>query len=127
MARPQPIAADPGAERRAMIALVAVFALLVQALLPSLVHASPLTVDGKIPLCAADASGDLPLGDLAPEPPCDHCVVAAVHALAPAPDAATPVAYSMSLARFRPPPALRLPPARAPPRPPGQGPPSPIA
>ena len=126
MARPSAIVMDPGAERRAMIALVAVFALVVQALIPSLASAAPLSLDGKIPLCAAHGSADLPLGDFAPDPPCDHCVCIAPGVIPPS-AAVTPVAYARAAPTAFVRPSLRVPPARAPPRPPGQGPPRPTA
>lgn len=117
------------AERRAVIALLAVFALLVQALIPSIAGAAPAPLaQGVICTSAgmetAPADGSLP-GHVGR---CDHCVCPAAGAAPPPPavDAALPrvtyVAAAAPLPRAKPPP-----PARAPPRPPGQGPPPPNA
>ena len=116
------------AERRAIAALVAVFALLVQALIPSLAAASaPLQDHGVI--CATPGAG----GHGGTEAPgqhqgggCDHCVCPSV---AGPPNAvtevATPVlyAYAADLCASRP---QGLAPGRglAAPPPPSRGPPS---
>lgn len=110
-----------------MIALVAVFALLVQALIPSLAGASPLPPD----LAAICTSHGLqtPTGDGPPGPGghCDNCLCPPVAALSPAPIAGRMARIVM--VRSDPPPSRDgLPPrARGPPRPYGQGPPSPNA
>jgi len=119
------------AERRAMIALLAVFALLVQALIPSLAMAGPLPMAGKgVAVCTdhglmAQAPGDPAPAKGQAAPPCDHCVCPPVAALTAQLQFATAI---VRIAVRTEPPAIAdvrlLPPARAPPRPPGQGPPS---
>lgn len=114
------------AERRAMIALLAVFALLVQALVPAFAAAAPAAASERL-ICtdmglqaAPEDGGGAPAADHS----CKHC-------LCPAPAADPPSAVSVSHVAYvvaEAPPAARphrlIPPARAPPRPPGQGPPT---
>ncbi|WP_296596292.1 DUF2946 family protein [Phenylobacterium sp.] len=116
------------AERRAMIALLAVFCLLVQALVPSLAAASPASA-GEMLICTEMGLQTAP--DSPGAPPVSH---ACKHCLCPAPADTPPpvvsvirVAYAVELAEAQPAPQIRIPPARAPPRPPGQGPPLPNA
>jgi hypothetical protein len=126
--RPSKIAVEPRAERRAMIALVAVFALLVQVLVPGIAAAAP-SASGEQVICTGHGLASVKLGDPSPAKgsaasPCEHCVCPPLAAQPPAmtePTAA--VAYA---AEARPEAAAAdvPPPARAPPRPPGQGPPS---
>lgn len=122
-------AQDPRRERTAIVALFAVFALLVQALMPAAALAGPQLVAGDV-ICdgghvRADASGapvrhHRSLGGM----PCQDCLAAAMAAVAPpAPDFAR-IAYAVDRVEhvaYVAPPAPR---ARAPPRPFGQGPPS---
>jgi hypothetical protein len=116
-----------GAERRAVVALVAVFALLVQALVPALAAASPLQASAQV-ICTGHGLKTVPPGDTAPmkQSPggaCDHCVCIPL-AAAPAPVSFAIRSPSYALAVT--PEAIWSdlpPPARAPPRPPGQGPP----
>ena len=108
-----------------MIALVAVFALLVQALMPAFAAAGPMPA-GATTICTEMGLQAQP-GDGAP-PAVDH---ACKHCLCPAPANGPPtsvsvvrVAYAVATA-----PGIELrrtlpPPARAPPCPPGQGPPA---
>ena len=117
------------AERRAMIALVAVFALFVQALMPAFAVAGPMP-DGAGVICTAMGLQAAPDGDTGP-PPADH---ACKHCLCPAPVAAPPVvasvepvAYAVLLVPTNAASRTLPPPARGPPRPPGQGPPLPNA
>jgi hypothetical protein len=115
------------AERRAMIALLAVFALLVQALIPGMAAAAP-TADPAMVICTEAGPKPAPVGDSAPgRPPadhaCQHCLCPALATAAPPTFEAQPVAYvtaEAARAPDAPPPPRR---ARAPPRPPGQGPP----
>lgn len=114
------------AERRAMIALVAVFVLLVQMLAPAFAVAGP-AMDGAI--CTSMGLQAAP-GDDAPSPPDHDCK----HCLCPAPTAAPPqtlrvasIAYAETPAPVAETPRGLRPQARAPPRPPGQGPPLPNA
>ncbi|HET6971141.1 MAG TPA: DUF2946 family protein [Phenylobacterium sp.] len=122
------------AERRAMIALAAIFALLVQVLAPVSAMAMAMAPDGSA-LCAPQGAKAVPT-DPAPTPDlpagqcghCGHCVAAPAVAALPAP-LAQPAAVVRYAERLDPPRARaeRRPPARAPPRPPGQGPPLPNA
>jgi hypothetical protein len=113
------------AERRAMVALVAVFALLVQALMPAFAIAGPMP-DGATLICtdmglqAAPSDSTPPAVDHA----CKHCLCPAPASGPPATASVVRVAYAVATA-----PAVEVrrtlpPPARAPPRPPGQGPPA---
>jgi hypothetical protein len=121
------------AERRAMIALAALFALLVQIIAPSMAMAGPMDPRDGV-MCAAGAKS-LP-SDPAPTPDapagqcghCGHCIAAPAAVALPQP-LAEPVAMVRYAVRIDPPraAAARRPPARAPPRPPGQGPPLPNA
>jgi len=127
--RPAPrTALEPRTERRALIALVAVFALLVQVLVPGIAAAAPAR-GGEQVICTSHGLATVKLGDLSPAKgsaasPCEHCVCPPLAAQPPAmlePTAA--VAYAAE-ARPEATAADLPPPARAPPRPPGQGPPS---
>lgn len=117
------------AERRAMLALVAAFALLVQALIPSLAGAAPSPL-GETVICTSLGPQAAPTDGGAPAHVgrCDHCVCPAATADLP-PPAVEPAPATFAYVRIEPriPPAAPPPPARAPPRPPGQGPPSPNA
>lgn len=120
------------AERRAMLALVAAFALLVQALIPSLAGAapSPLGGLGDGVICTSLGPQTAPTDGGAPAHVgrCDHCVCPATTADLPPPAVeAAPATFAYVRLEPRIPPAAPPPPARAPPRPPGQGPPSPNA
>lgn len=107
-----------------MIALVAVFALLVQALIPAFAMAAPAGA-GDLLICT---QAGLQIGDTGAPAPADH---ACKHCLCPAPVSDPPpvasvqrIAYAVSAAEPAPKPQRLIPPARAPPRPPGQGPPT---
>lgn len=117
------------AERRAMIALVAVFALLVQALIPSLANAGTGPGEG-LAICTQAGLAPAPDGG-APAPPqghdCQHCVCPAATAAPPPLASIRPVAYAQAPAPVADTPAGVRPLIRAPPRPPGQGPPAPNA
>lgn len=89
---------DARAERRAMVALLAVFALLVQALIPSLAAAAPMAGPGVM-VCTEMGLTPVPADDGQPAAPahaCDHCLcpslVQALPALATA--AIEPVRYA---------------------------------
>lgn len=110
-----------------MIAVFAVFALLVQALIPSLASAAT-SRPGEQVVCTSHGLTTVKLGDTAPAQAmslaCDHCVCPP--AAAPPPVSAQPVVL-VAYAREAAPEAAAIdlpPPARAPPRPPGQGPPT---
>lgn len=124
--RPTSNAMSQRTERRAMIALVAVFALLVQALIPSLVMAAP-GAPGDLLICTQMGLQTAPGDGEAPAPAnhaCKHCLCPAPATDPPQAVSIQHVAYVVAIA----PTALashrRVPPARAPPRPPGQGPPA---
>jgi hypothetical protein len=121
---------DARAERRAMIALFAVFALLFQAMVPSL--ASAAAGPGAAPICRPLADANAPAGSTdpaapAPGQPCQHCVCPAIAAAPPPSLSILRIAYEVERAPMAPQPRALRPPARAPPRPPGQGPPLPNA
>jgi hypothetical protein len=111
-----------------MIALAAVFALLVQALAPAFAVAAPgfgggviCTSMGAQP--APDDGGGAPPADHA----CKHCVCPSPTNDPPRVAAMVRVAYVEAPAPFVETARGRVPQARAPPRPPGQGPPPPNA
>ena len=117
------------AERRAMIALVAVFALLVQVLIPGLAAAAPSARDPGMVICTGHGVAPTPTGDTAPAKEltggaCGHCVCPPA-AAGLTPQIATAFLYARIAiqARHTTTSADRRPPARAPPRPLGQGPP----
>lgn len=113
-------------ERRAMIALVAVFALLVQALVPAFAMAAPAAA-GEMLICTQMGLQTAP-GDTGAPPAANH---GCKHCLCPAPVSDPPpvvsvqrIAYAVAEAPIAPRAHRLIPPARAPPRPPGQGPPT---
>ncbi len=111
-----------------MIALVAVFALLVQALIPAIASAAPASSGDQV-ICTSHGLMSVTLDDTAPaggadSAPCDHCVCPPVAA---APPVSLAPAVAIAYARAAEPGVDDRdlpPPARAPPRPPGQGPPT---
>lgn len=117
------------AERRAMIALFAVFALFVQALIPTLANAAP-GPGGSTAICTE--MGLATVDDGAPgQPPaahsCQHCVCPAIADTTAPIVQVLPVAYAVAEAPVADTPRGVRPLPRAPPRPPGQGPPIPNA
>lgn len=111
------------AERRAMIALVAVFVLLVQMLAPAFAVAGPV-MDGAI---CTSMGLQATAGDDAPSPPdhdCKACVCPVLSGDPPRTARVVRVAYAAMAAPLAEIPRDEPPPARAPPRPPGQGPPT---
>jgi hypothetical protein len=114
------------AERRAMIALVAVFALLVQALIPTLAMAAA-SGDPAMVICTAKGLQAAPAGGQDPGQPadhaCQHCLCPAISTAASPSLEIIPVAYIVAAAPRALTAQAQLPPARGPPRPPGQGPP----
>ena len=117
------------AERRAIIALVAVFVLLVQGLFPTFAMAA--YGPGGMPICSEAGQTAGVAGDPAVPSPaghqCQHCVCAAPAADPPQAATVAAVAYWIALAPVTETPRGERPQARAPPRPPGQGPPAPNA
>ena len=112
------------AERRAMIALAAVFVLLVQALAPAFAAAGPMP-DGATTICTAMGVQQAP-DDRAPpaDHACKHCLCPAPADQPPAPVSVARIAYAVIQAPASAARRTLPPPARAPPRPPGQGPPA---
>jgi hypothetical protein len=121
-------------DRRAVAALLAVFALTVQALIPAAAMAARPDAGGALVICTATGARTiLADGKAAPARPregfggmpCQDCLAAAMAALSPEPaQAARPVVYAIARVEHAPASRLLAPRARAPPRPPGQGPPT---
>lgn len=110
-----------------MIALLAVFALLVEALFPGFAAAAPATLDGATPICTEMGLQAGPADPGAPpiaDHGCKHCLCPAPVADPPAAVSLQRIAYLVTEAPAAPKPQRFDPPARAPPRPPGQGPPT---
>lgn len=108
-----------------MIALAAIFMLLVQALAPAFAVAGPMP-DGAGIICTDLGVQPTP-GDHAPpaaDHACKHCVCPAPADLPPIAVAVSRIAYVEATAPVAATPRGARPPARAPPRPPGQGPPA---
>jgi hypothetical protein len=127
---PQPSAAKH--DRRAIAALVAVFALMVQALIPAAAMAAQPDPSGVLTICTADRTHKLAPGDTPAAPrhrgfggmPCQDCLAAAMAAVVADPIVAVePVSYVVGRVDHAPTIRQLGPRARAPPRPPGQGPP----
>lgn len=111
-----------------MIAIIAVFALLVQAMLPSLAAATPMPTGAQV-ICTEMGLQTTPADPAAPpvSHACKHCLCPALADTPPPIVAVSRVAYVTAFTAVRPAAQTRIPPARAPPRPPGQGPPLPTA
>ena len=118
-----------GRDRRALAVLVAVFALLVQALVPAAAMAAAQDASGVMVICTA--TGVATVSDKAPGKPkgfagmpCQDCLAAAL-AVTQTPELAVqPVIYVAARVEHTPAQRTIEPRARAPPRPPGQGPPT---
>lgn len=124
-----PTARHPAHDRRALAALFAVFALMVQAMIPAAAMASPAP-SGPFTVCTAAGTETLTSHDQ-PAPhkgfagmPCQNCLAAAMAMVVTPGLAVRPVAYAAERIEHAPIVALLAPRARAPPRPPGQGPPA---
>lgn len=115
------------AERRAILALLTVFALLVQAWIPSLAMAAPASAADMV-LCTQQGLQTAPTnpdpGQTAPSHACQHCVCPALVSAPPPIVSVLAVAYVVAEAPVSDTPVGVRPQPRAPPRPPGQGPPS---
>lgn len=132
MGRPKTAQITPQAERRALIALVAVFALVVQALFPAMAAARPLAGPGMTICTEMGLTADLPGGEqpAAPAHACDHCLCPAPAAALPAvADAPVAVVRYAEAAPALLPAAQPVSPGRglAAPPPPSRGPPAPNA
>lgn len=119
-------------DRRAIAALLAVFALLVQALIPTAAMAAGPDAAAAI-ICTATGTQTLATDGKPAAPhkrdfggmPCQDCLAAALAVVAPAPaPTVQPVAYAIARIEHAPVRSVLAPRARAPPRPPGQGPPT---
>jgi hypothetical protein len=121
---------DARGERRALIALFAAFALILQALAPAAAMAAPGPGGAGVEICTGHGlSGapaeKAPAKDAAAGHACQHCVCPALATAAEAHvPVSAPVRFFAQAARGALDPAVTPPPARAPPRPPGQGPPT---
>lgn len=116
-------AAAKRAERRAMLALIAAFALLVQALFPNLAMAASTPLTGGA-ICAEHAvaptiGGDAALGGHH----CGDCLCAVPSLTVSGSGTASPICYPKPPELHRTIQPVRDPKARGPPRPLGQGPP----
>ena len=114
------------AERRAVVALLTAFALLVQALIPTLASAAPMS-PGEMTLCTLDGVQSAPGGPI-PDPSstdhsCQHGLCPAIATTPPPVVSLRHVVYVLTEAPVADTPRGFRPQARAPPRPPGQGPP----
>ena len=124
-----PPATQAKTERRAIAAHFVLFALMVQAIIPT--HVMAADKAGDITICTADGAHSLDARGHADSPasrhgpPCQDCLAAALVAAAPPPVLAIqPVAYAVARVEHLAA-SISIPPrARAPPRPPGQGPPA---
>jgi hypothetical protein len=119
-------------EPRAICALFAVFALMVQALIPSaamaarpeLAGADIICIGGRIHTVAQGGGPEAPAKTLGGMP-CQDCLAAAMAVVTPAPAPCVQrVAYAIARVEHAPVRTVFAPRARAPPRPPGQGPPA---
>jgi hypothetical protein len=126
MSAPRPANDD----RRAIAALFAVFALLVQALMPAAAMAagpggaaSVICTASGVHAPSADGKAQAPRKGFAGMP-CQDCLAVSIAAVVPAPVTVEPVAYVVARVEHAPVRAVFGPRARAPPRPPGQGPPT---
>jgi hypothetical protein len=107
-----------------MIALVAVFALFVQALIPAMASAAP-GPEGATAICTQMGLQTAPGGDALPaDHACKHCLCPAPVADPPPVATVQRIVYAAAHAPAAPMPRRSMPPTRAPPRPPGQGPPT---
>ena len=115
-----------GAERRAIVALLTAFALMVQALIPSLASAAPMSLSDMV-LCTEQGLQSAPAGSVPAQTPpghaCQHCICPAIATTLPPVVSILAVAYVVTEALVTATPCGTRPAARAPPRPPGQGPP----
>ncbi len=110
-------------------ALLAVFALLIQAFVPAAAMAAS-TGDGSLVICTQTGTATIAVDGHAPKPkgfagmPCQDCLAAAL-AVTQTPELEIlPVVYAAVEIEHAPVRRLIAPRARAPPRPPGQGPPT---
>jgi hypothetical protein len=117
-------------DRRALAVLVAVFALMIQALVPAAAMAAAPGASGVMIICTGN--GVTTVSDKAPDSkskgfaglPCQDCLAAAL-AVTQTPELAVqPVIYQAARIEHAAVQPLLEPRARAPPRPPGQGPPT---
>ena len=115
---------------RALAALVAMFALMVQALVPAAAMATTPDAAGLAVICTQNGTATVSFGSHPSKPkgfagmPCQDCLAAAL-AVIPAPELAIQhVTYVTARVEHVLATRLLEPRARAPPRPPGQGPPT---
>lgn len=123
-------------DRRALAALVAVFALMVQVLIPAAAMADAPDGGGATVICTAAGTQTIAADGAAKAPkpgdpqhgfggmPCQDCLAAAMACVTTPELAVQPVAYEVARVEHAAAAPLLEPRARAPPRPPGQGPPT---
>lgn len=118
-------------ERGTLAALVAVFALVVQAMLPAAAMASSAGSDDFGVICTSSGAATISSPGPAQNPakgfagmPCQDCLAAALAVISTPELAVRPVAYTVALVQHQAADQRLAPRARAPPRPPGQGPPT---
>lgn len=109
--------------------VLAVLALLMQALTPAVVAARESTGTRTVVLCTSEGEKIVTVpGDTAPKPfagfKCHDCVMAAVTAIPAPPAGSLPIRYAAIVRHERAQAYRAVEPARPPPRPPSQGPPS---
>jgi DUF2946 family protein len=129
-----PPAARPAShDRRALCALLAVFALMVQMLVPAAAMAAQPAPAGALVICTASGTQTIAPDGKPAAPaqhkgfggmPCQDCLAAALAVVAAAPITVQRVAYEAARVDHAPIARPIAPRARAPPRPPGQGPPT---
>ena len=118
-------------DRWAFAALVAMFALLVQAMLPPSAMASAAASDPFSIICTGSGTATAQAESAAEKPakgfagmPCQDCLAAAMAFVATPELTIAPVAYAVAFVEHEPDAQHIAPRARAPPRPFGQGPPT---
>jgi hypothetical protein len=117
-------------EMRGLTVLFAVFALLIQALMPTAAMASRSDGPSAVVICTAtgsqilSADGHLSKSKGFAGMPCQDCLAAAMAIVATPELAVQPVAYTAAKVEHAPVRHVFAARARAPPRPPGQGPPT---
>jgi hypothetical protein len=115
---------------RALAALVAVFALMVQALVPAAAMAAAPDASGRMVICTQNGTATVSFGGAPSKPkgfagmPCQDCLAAALAVVQTPELAVQPVIYVAARVEHAPAQRTIEPRARAPPRPPGQGPPT---
>jgi hypothetical protein len=117
------------APRTRWAALLAVAALLIQALVPAAALAAQATGEVRVQICTAEGAQTVVLGHDGKAQkgfaglPCHDCLGAAAAVVITPELAVLPIAYAVAPVRHAQTGEAQIQPARPPPRPPGQGPP----